>query len=80
MTMSPRRKRRIKAEQRGALQLLACSPFGAAEAAMLTNGFTRGTLAGFVSAGFAMAQHDADERPFVGRIRITEAGRRVIED
>ena len=79
MTMSPHRNRRVKAEQRRALQLLACSPFGAAEAIMLTHGFTRGTLAGLVSAGFAMAQHDGDERRFVGRIRITEAGRRVIE-
>jgi hypothetical protein len=76
----PARKRRVNPEQRRALQLLACSPFGVAEAIMLTNGFTRGTLAGLVRAGFAMAKHDTDDRRFVGRIRITEAGRRVIED
>jgi hypothetical protein len=76
----PPSKASHQAEQRRALRLLACSPFGAAEAIMLTNGSTRGTLAGLVSAGFAMAQHDADDRRFVGRIRITEAGTRVIED
>jgi DNA-binding MarR family transcriptional regulator len=47
---------------------------------MHTHGLTRRTLAGLVRAGFAMAQHDTDDRRFVGRIRITEAGRRVIED
>jgi hypothetical protein len=77
----PARKRRVNSEQRRALQLLACSPFGAGVAIMLTNGFTRGTLAGLVRAGLAMAQHETVEtdRRLVGRIRITEAGRRVIE-
>jgi hypothetical protein len=62
--------------------LLACSPFGAAEAIMLTHGFTHGTLAGLVRAGFAMAQHETikADRRLVGRVTITEAGRRVIED
>jgi hypothetical protein len=60
--------------------LLACSPFGAGEVIMLTHGFTRGTLADLVSAGFATAQHDTPDRRLVGRMRITEAGRRVIED
>jgi hypothetical protein len=78
----PTRKRRITLEQRRALQLLACSPFGAAEVIMLTHGFTRGTLAGLVRAGLATAQRETVEtdRRLVGRIRITEAGRRVIED
>jgi hypothetical protein len=78
----PPRKRRVSLEQRRALQLLACSPFGAAEATMLTHGFTRGTLAGLVRVGLAMARHETIEtnRRLVGRIRITEAGRRVIED
>jgi hypothetical protein len=61
----PPRRRRVSLEQRRALQLLACSPFGAAEAIMLTHGFTRGTLAGLVRAGLAMAQHEtikADRR------------------
>jgi hypothetical protein len=76
----PPRKRRVTLEQRRALQLLACSPFGAAGVTMLTHGFTRGTLAGLVHVGLAMAQHDAPDRRLVGRIRITEAGRRVIGD
>ena len=79
----PPRKRRVNPEQRRALQLLACSPFGAGVAIMLTHGFTRGTLAGLVRAGLAMAQRgtvNADRRSVGGRIRITEIGRRVIED
>jgi hypothetical protein len=77
----PPRRRRVSLEQRRALQLLACSPFGAAETIMLTRGFTCGTLAGLVRAGLAMAQHETikADRRLVGRIRITEAGRRVIE-
>jgi hypothetical protein len=76
------RKHHLGAEQRRALQLIASSPFGAAEAIMLTHGFTPGTLAGLVRAGLAMAQHETikADRRLVGRIRITEAGRRVIED
>jgi hypothetical protein len=64
------------------LQLLARSPFGAAEATMLTNGFTRGTLAGLVRAGIAMTHSETvkTDRRLIGRIRITEADRRVIED
>ncbi len=39
-------------------------------------------LTGLVRAGLAMAQHETTkaDRRLVGRIRITEAGRRVIED
>jgi len=78
----PPRKRRVNPEQRRALQLLACSPFGAGVAIMLTHGFTRATLAGLVRAGLAMAQHETikADRRLVGRVRIAEAGRRVIED
>jgi hypothetical protein len=75
------RKRRVNPEQRRALQLLACSPFGAAEVNH-AHGFTRRTLAGLVRAGLATtAQREtvkADGQS-VGRVRITEAGRRVIE-
>ena len=78
----PPRRRRLTLEQRRALQLLACSPFGAPEAIMLTHGFTRGTLAGLFRAGLAAAQHGTVKanRRSVGRVTITEAGRRVIED
>ncbi|HKD28602.1 MAG TPA: hypothetical protein VKC66_22200 [Xanthobacteraceae bacterium] len=49
---------------------------------MLTHGFTRGTLAGLFRAGLAAAQQGTVKanRRSVGRVRITEAGRRVIED
>jgi hypothetical protein len=63
--------------------LLASSPFGAAEVIMFSHGFTRRTLAGLVSAGLPTAQREtvnADVRSVGGRVRIAEAGRRVIED
>jgi hypothetical protein len=80
---APSRKHRINPEQRRALRLLASSPFGAAEVTMLTHGFTRRTLAGLVRGGLATAQREAvnaDSRSVGGRVRITDAGRRAIED
>ena len=77
------RKRRVNPEQRRALQLLASSQFGVAEVIMLTHGFTRRTLAGLIHTGLATAQREtvnAASRSAGGRVRITEAGRRVIED
>ena len=50
---APPRKRHLGAEQRRALQLLASSPFGAAEAIMFAHGFTRRMRAGLVRAGLA---------------------------
>jgi len=82
LTLRPR-KRHLGGEQRRALRLLACNPFGVTEAVIHTHGFTRGTLAGLVRAALAMAQRgtvNADRRSVGGRIRITEVGRRVIED
>jgi len=76
------RKGRVNPQQRRALQLLACSPFGAPEMIMLTHGVTRRTLAGLVRAGLATtAQRETvkTDGQSVGRVRITEAGRRVIE-
>jgi hypothetical protein len=80
---TPSRKSHVNREQRRALRLLASSPFGAAEVIMLTHGFTRRTLAGLVRAGLATAQCEtvnADSRSVGRRVRITEAGRREIED
>ncbi|SRR6266446_4573234 len=82
ITVRPR-KRRLGGEQRRALQLLACSPFVAGEVIMLTHGFTPRTLADLVRAGLATAQREtakADRRSVGGRVRTTEAGRRVIQD
>jgi hypothetical protein len=75
----PRRKRPIGPEQRRALQLLAGTPFGATEAAMFLHGFTRKTLASLIRAGLATVQHEKAGGQLVGRVRITEAGRRAIE-
>jgi len=81
---TPGQKRHLGAEQRRALQLLASSPFGAAEAIMVrAHGFNSRTLAGLVRAGLASTQHEpikaGSRRIKAGRVRITAAGRRAIE-
>jgi hypothetical protein len=80
---APPRKPRLTAEQRRALQLLASSPLGTTEAIMLAHGFTRRTLGGLVRAGLAKAQREtikAGSHPIeVGHVRITNAGRRMLE-
>ncbi len=68
---------------RRALQLLVSSPFGATEAIMLARGFTRRMLAGLSRAGPATARGKTvkagDNAIAVGRVRITDAGRRALE-
>ena len=82
ITVRPR-KRRLGGEQRRALRLLACNPFGVTEAVMLARGFTRRTLAGLVRAELATARHEivkaGDKTIDVGRVRITAAGRWAVE-
>jgi hypothetical protein len=73
------RKRYLGPEQRLALQLLAGIPFGATEAAMSANGFARKTLARLIRAGLATIQREKAGGQLVGRVRITEAGRRALE-
>ena len=76
------RKRPLGSELRRALRLLACSPLGVTEAVMHVHGFTRPMLAKLVRAGLATtAQRETvkTDGQSVGRVRITEAGRRVIE-
>jgi hypothetical protein len=78
---APLRKRHLGAQQRRALQLLADTPFGATEAAMAANGFTRTALVRLIRAGLATTQREnlkAGSRS-IGRVRITEAGRRALE-
>jgi hypothetical protein len=81
MEGEPPRKRYLGAEQRRALQLLANSPLGASETMMFANGFTRRMLAGLIRAGLATAQRQNIKAgsQAVGRVRITEAGRRALE-
>jgi hypothetical protein len=77
---APPRKYRLGAEQRRALQLLAATPFGATEATMSASGFARKTLVSLLRAGLATTQRDMKAGgQTVGRIRITDAGRRALE-
>ena len=73
------RKRRLGGEQRRALLLLACNPFGLSEAIMHVHGFTRLMLANLVSAELVTAQSETSKAIAVSRIRITDAGRKAIE-
>jgi hypothetical protein len=79
ITVRPR-KRRLGGEQCRALRLLACNPFGAAEAIMHVHGFTRLMLAKLIRAGLVTAHSETGNTIAVGRIRITDAGRRWLED
>ena len=80
---SPPRKRRLGAEARRALELLAGSPDGVNEALLLAHGFTREMLAGFVRAELAAWHHGttrAGGRVIeVNYMMITDAGRRPFE-
>jgi hypothetical protein len=80
MGESPR-KHHLGAEQRRALQFLASSPFGVSGAIMFAQGFKRRMLANLIRAGLATAQRENIKAGSlaVGRIRITEAGRRALE-
>ncbi len=75
------RKRYLTAQQRRALQLLADIPFGVTESALVLNGFERQTLERLIRAGLATTERDDLKagRQSIGRIRITEAGRRALE-
>ncbi len=76
----PPRKRHLGAEQRRALRLLASSPFGVSKAVMVANGFKGQMLSELIRAGLATAQREIKAgSQSVGRVRITEAGRRALE-
>ncbi len=79
------RKRRLSPEQRRALELLADSPNGSTEELLVyVHSFTRRMLAGLVRTGLATVQRRvimAGDTPVeVGKVMITGAGRRAIED
>jgi hypothetical protein len=78
---APLLKRRLGARQRRALQLLASSPFGASEAMMFANGFTRRILTQLIRAGLATTHRKNPKAgsQSIGRVRISEAGRRALE-
>jgi hypothetical protein len=62
--------------------LLAACPDGCTEALLFANGFTVELLVGLIRAELATAQAErmsaADKMIEVARVRITEAGRRVL--
>jgi hypothetical protein len=77
------RSRLPKPDRRRALELLASCPEGCSEAIMLTHGFTTAQMVELVRAGLASV---SAERVIAGRttveiarVRITEAGRRILE-
>jgi hypothetical protein len=78
MRASPR-IRSLGTQQRLVLQLLAGTPFGATEATVLAAGFTRRVLVGLIRTGFVTAQSEMAGGQLVGRLRITQAGRRALE-
>ena len=80
---TPRRRRGPKPDRRRALELIVSCPDGCTEAIMLAHGFTVGQLDELIRAGFATAQPDrmraGDRAIEVTRVRITEAGREIVE-
>src|SRR2546429_8406081 len=75
------RKRNPPATRRRALELLAGSRDGATEAIMLAHGFSVEQMVDLVRAGLATAKAGrvvAGRTALVARVRITEAGRRVV--
>lgn len=66
-----------------ALDVLAGSPGGCTEAIMLAHGFTEALLDDLIRAGLATAHADrmmTGKRPMeVVRLKITDAGRRVVQ-
>jgi hypothetical protein len=78
LTVRPR-KRHLGGEQSRALRLLACGPFGVTEAVMHVHGFRRPMLAKLVRARLATVQSETGKAIAVGRITITDAGRKALE-
>jgi hypothetical protein len=76
---TPPRKRLLGPQQRRALLFLAGIPFGATDATMSANGFTRRMLAGLIRAGLVTVRREKAGGQLVGRVRITEPGRRALE-
>jgi hypothetical protein len=80
----PNRKRIPPATRRRALELLAGSRDGVAEALMLAHGFSIEQMVHLIRDGLATATAErmrAGSRPIeVARVRVTEAGRRTLAD
>jgi hypothetical protein len=76
---APPRKRHLGPGQRRALLLLAGIPFGATDTAISANGIPRPTLVRLIRAGLATAEREIKGGQAVGRVRITQAGKRALE-
>jgi hypothetical protein len=76
------RKRRPKPDRRRALELLASCRDGCTEALMLAHGFTVPQMVELLHAGLATATAKrmvaGNKTIEIARVRITEAGRRVL--
>ena len=79
---SPRR-RRLSAQRRHALQLLASSQSGITEVLLFAHGVTPHMLGRLLRSGLATIQREtiksSDQAIDIGRITITDAGRRILE-
>jgi hypothetical protein len=78
----PRRRRSPKPDRRRGLELLASCRDGCTEAIMLAHGFTIDMMVELVNAGLATATAErvvaGSRKMKVTRVRITEAGRRML--
>jgi hypothetical protein len=82
--VAPPRKRRLMVEQRQAIEMLAGIPRGVTEDLLvLAHGFDSDMIAGLVRAGLATAHRETvragGKTTEIVRIRITDAGRQVLE-
>jgi hypothetical protein len=81
-TVRPRR-RRLSAQRRQALQLLASSQSGITETLLFADGVTPHMLGRLLRSGLATIQRETirsgDQTIEIGRIMITDAGRRALE-
>jgi alpha-D-ribose 1-methylphosphonate 5-triphosphate synthase subunit PhnG len=77
------RRRRLSAQRRHALQLLASSQSGITETLLFAQGVTPHMLGRLVRSGLATIRRETiqsgDETIEIGRITITDAGRRALE-
>ncbi len=82
MKRTPRR-RRLSAQRRHVLQLLASSQSGITETLLFAHGVTLHMLARLLRSGLATVQPEiiesGDQTIEIGRITITDAGRRALE-
>ncbi len=84
MAVPPRKRRLNPAHRRLALELLASSPHGATEKLLVVaHGFDSDLIAGLIRAGLAAEEREVmkagGKTIEVIRVRITAAGRKMIE-